>query len=427
MVLNHLAHTRILDARLWQPISDALPSLFVDVDEKALGIAANAFGKASLKHEAALKNIAHGAQRLAARGRLNAKPIAMIVNGYSKMRIRNQSLMELLAEQLIQRVGDLNEVDIAAVVNGYARLMLNHDRLFEALRAPTKLYMHHFSTQNLAMIANAHARLQRPDEEILGLVASKLKAQCDGGHPIGADHLPSIVHALVSRLEFCPPDLSYAVAYSLPRVVGQMEKTDLVLTVPPLVNMPGLRTDAAFCSQVFDRCLALMGQLSHGAMTSLVDAASKLGHNCPAFWKGTLRICTNSMNTSRWQGKYVATLALAVAKVSSSSKHGEGTSPGAQPMTPEALEHFLSLVERSALEASEPLDSWDATSLATACVHLGLPRHSPLMEMLTRRVAQLLSSNAPGGAATGDKAGRLLSAMAALGVSPAELRASVGR
>ena len=54
MTLNHFAHLKVLDAHLWQPISDALPEVFVDPDCKALGLAANAYARASLRHDAAL-------------------------------------------------------------------------------------------------------------------------------------------------------------------------------------------------------------------------------------------------------------------------------------------------------------------------------------------------------------------------------------
>ena len=50
----------------------------------------------------------------------------MIVNSYSKLRVRDLKLMDALGEQLLSLVWDLNEVDIANVVNGYARLSLQH-------------------------------------------------------------------------------------------------------------------------------------------------------------------------------------------------------------------------------------------------------------------------------------------------------------
>lgn len=417
MVLNHMAQAKMTDSRFWQPFSDAFPHIFIDVDDKAVGIAANAYGRVMLKHDAALNTLSVWARRLASRGRMDGKPMAMVVNGFSRLRVRDQALMDLLATQLVRRADELNEVDIATIMNAYARLVLNNDALFEALEEPTRRCMSRFTGQNLAMIANAHARLQRPNDELLSLVTAELRAQCERGRPVPANLLPSIVHALVSRLEFCPPDLTQVVQYSLPRVIANMEKSDVVLTVPPLAHMLGLRADVDFCGPVFGRCLEVMGKLTHGAMTSLVHTASQLLYSSPAFWREAVRQTTAAMSCSTWEGKYVATLTFSVAKVVISSRGAAGP----EVLSPMELQDFLRCVERSAMAARDPLDAWDAANLATGCAHLGLPQDSPLVGKLSQRARVLLSPERGETQAVGDAATRLLASMSALGVWPAEL------
>ncbi|CAE8594760.1 unnamed protein product [Polarella glacialis] len=318
IALNHFAHAKVLDMNLWQPISDMLPEVFIDPDCKALGLAANAYARASLKHEAALAFIADSARALANQGNMEGRNVAMLINGYSKLRVRHPGLMEVLSQQLIPRVKELNEIDLATVANGFARMAVADSQLFDALREPTAQAMEKFSVQNLAMLANAHARIMRRDTALLDLVAAELhKRSVAKGQPIAAKYLPSIVHAFAMKLSLCPPDLVQVVEFSLPRVIGQMEKSDVILTVPSLVHIPSLCAPPDFRNPVFNHCLSIMPELTGNAVVSILEAALFLRHDCQDFWRGSLQHCEASLsrNGASWELKYVSTLALLVAEV----------------------------------------------------------------------------------------------------------------
>lgn len=372
MALNHFAHAKVLDSDLWQPISDALPDLFVDPDCKALGLAANAYGRALLKHDIALQAIAAStlelcAQGLFARGPEEVRNIAMLVNGYSKLRVRNTLLMDTLAQQLIMRSGDLNEIDLATVANGYARLALPSESMFDSLRHPTLQAMGKFSTQNLAMLANAHARLQRCDTELLGQVATELRRRCKEGTPVPGNFLPSIVHAFVVRLQFCPQDLVYVIEFSLPQVVGTMGRSDVVLVVPSLVNVNGLCATHSFRKPVFEHCLTMLDQLTCNAILGILEAAARLRHDCANFWEVTLQHCGKSISSgSSWESRYIGLLSLLIAEIVATAPAATGASLEHWPPFSDAVKQ--SIFQAIAKGSRRIIDTFDLRSLADLAV-----------------------------------------------------------
>mmetsp|Transcript_47220 Transcript_47220/g.109222 ORF Transcript_47220/g.109222 Transcript_47220/m.109222 type:complete len:532 (+) Transcript_47220:367-1962(+) len=366
VVLNHLAHARVLESHLWQRLSDALPDLFVDPDCKSLGLAVNAYARALLKHEAAIEAITASVLRLASQSSLEGRNIAMLINGLSKLRVRNVALMDTLAERLVTCAADLNEVDLATVANGYGRLTLPNGHLFDALQAPMQKTIQQFSTQNLATIADAHARIQRRDVGLLEAVAAELRRRCSQGTPIPARFLPSLVRAFAVRLEVCPQHFVEVVELSLPQVVGEMDTPSVVLTIPSLVHIVGLRAPLSFCQPVFDHCLPMLilGQLTCKAVVGILDAAARLRHRHPTFWVDSLRTCGNSIRRGLWEGKHIGTLSLLVSSVCAAS---------AWPSFPaeEVIGFFQSVAEGSRVT----LDTFDLQSfadLAVACKVAGV-------------------------------------------------------
>eukprot|EP00439_Symbiodinium_sp_Y106_P063106 s1864_g9.t1 len=81
----------VVDKPFWQKVSDRLPEAYLDTDSVALGLTINAYARAQLKHEAALQFLANEVLRLANRGSsyMSPRSISMVVNGMSKLRIRD--------------------------------------------------------------------------------------------------------------------------------------------------------------------------------------------------------------------------------------------------------------------------------------------------------------------------------------------------
>ncbi|CAK0788618.1 unnamed protein product, partial [Prorocentrum cordatum] len=311
MILNHCAHARIVDAGIWRSFADALPDVFVDPDAQSVGIAANALGRASCRHAGALEALGSWALAMASTGELDGRNMAMLVNGFSKVRENNAPLMEALETGLIDRIGELNEIDIATVANGYARLSLEAHRLFDALRTPMLDAVGRWNSRHIAMVVNACARVRRRDEELLGRAAEELLRHCGSG-PVSEDVLPSIVHAYVTRLSLGPPALVRTVEFSLPRVVARLHKNDVVLTVPALVHLPELCAPPEFCGPVFDHCASILGQLTCNAVVGILGAAAHLRHGCARFWASALGHCSGRVAGGEWEPRYVAALALLV-------------------------------------------------------------------------------------------------------------------
>eukprot|EP00927_Polykrikos_kofoidii_P076732 TRINITY_DN73772_c0_g1_i1.p1 TRINITY_DN73772_c0_g1~~TRINITY_DN73772_c0_g1_i1.p1 ORF type:complete len:556 (+),score=64.17 TRINITY_DN73772_c0_g1_i1:51-1670(+) len=316
MVLNHLAHSRVLDTDIWEPISDVLPDLFIDVDAKSVAVAMNAYARASLAHDAALQALISWGKRLSEERAMDGRAGAMLVNGVSRLRVRCPELMEGLVDSFLMDVVSLNEIDLATIANAYARFAMQQPRLFDVLRKPMMHSMRKFSVQNLAMLANAHARLQRRDEELLGVVAAELKRHCDGGKPIRENLLPSIIHAFAVRLSITPLDLIAVVEHSLPRVVSQMLISDLLLTVPPLAQIPGFRATPELRDPVFARVEAVLYELTDNALASMMSAAAKMRHTRPCFWDSCFGACEALFSRSghQMEGRHIALFSDAVAE-----------------------------------------------------------------------------------------------------------------
>jgi len=314
MTLNHLAHARLLDGALWQPISDALPALYVDADTKAVSIAANAYARALLKHESALEAIARCTQTLASHGRLDARSVAMLINAYSKLRAHNVALMNTLMEQLPTLRCSLNAQDLANVANGLARMTMHNEQLFDTLRGPLIRTMSDFDAQNLAMIVNAYARMLRRDDQVLSVIASEIRRRCEKGQRLSAKYLPSMVHAYAVKLSCQSEDFARAVEISLPEAIEYMGRADLVLTVPSLRFMSGLEATPFFRRQVFGQCVSRLSELTYNAVVSILEAAVALRHDDGAFWAAALSHCEASLGQENWLPRYLALLSGVVSE-----------------------------------------------------------------------------------------------------------------
>jgi len=342
-VLNHCAQLKVLDPPLWQKVSDALPEILVDPTCVSLGLLANAFGKASLHHETALSAVVEAALELTTSGvALEGRNIAMLANAVSKLRVRNLALMESLAEQVLTRKPELNAIDLMSVANAYARLSLRSEELFAGLRGPILEAADSFSMQNLGTLAHAYGKLNIRDNPVLAMIAKKLKQECDTGKPMEPDVMSPVVHAFAVRLELPSLDLARCVEFSLPRVVGSMKKYDIVLTVPALPRLAGFQPGPAFLRPVFERCLALLEQLTCNAIVGVLEAAIELQHNCDQFWLHALQSCGRSLERGGWDPKYMGQLGLLVMGMRSDMPTpGPGEMQRWPPKLPEGIENSL--------------------------------------------------------------------------------------
>lgn len=200
MTLNHFAQLQVLDHELWNAFSEALVEAYLEPDCKALGLAANAYARAMLQHKESLEFVARQVEALAQQREMEVRNVAMIVNGFSKLRLRDAQMMTAISEQLICTAHELNAVDLATVANGYARLWLHESEVFDAMKEPMMRAMPDFSVQNLAMVAHAYGRFFRREEDLLEAICLELKKRCDQGQAVPAENLGSIVHAFAWSL-----------------------------------------------------------------------------------------------------------------------------------------------------------------------------------------------------------------------------------
>lgn len=108
------------------------------------------------------------------------------------------------------------------------------------------------------------------DVDLLTLVAVQLRKSCDQDRAVPSNNLPSIIHAFVTRLAITPPDLVRAIEVSLPRVIATMKKSDIVLAVPPLGQIPELRAVPHFRRAVFSHCASILRRLTNNAVVSIL-------------------------------------------------------------------------------------------------------------------------------------------------------------
>ncbi|CAK9094569.1 unnamed protein product [Durusdinium trenchii] len=321
MALNHFAHSKILDEALWTTFSETLIQSYIEVDCKALGLAANAYARAMLQHEETLTFLARQVEAVAWKGQMEARNLAMVVNAFSKLRRRDEELMGAISFQLKSSARALNAVDLATVANGYARLWLHDAEVFEAMQEPLIDALPSCSIQNLAMIAHAYGRFFRRDEPLLlALCRQLLERQRRCGEVIPAENMGSIVHAYATRLRFCPEEFLRVVEHSLPKVVMQMELPDTILTVAALKNMPKESFDfPRIRGPVFAQCLKFMPKLMSSGLVSVMAAAVHLEHENPQFWTQIFWQGAASLRGSTWPAAPAAALALLLVELQGSA------------------------------------------------------------------------------------------------------------
>eukprot|EP00434_Breviolum_minutum_P014576 symbB.v1.2.012850.t1/scaffold894.1/size156229/3 len=307
MTLNHFAQLRILDHDLWNAFSDALMEAYIEPDPKALGLAANAYARAMLQHPV-LNFVAREVEALAKKKEMEARNVAMVVNGFSKLRLRDSNLMTAISEQLTFTAHELNAVDLATVANGYARLWLHESEVFDAMKDPMMKALPDFSVQNLAMLAHAYGRFFRRDYDLLEAMSVELKKRCDLGQAVPAANLGSIVHAYASRLQFFPTEFLQVLDFSLPRVAEQMELPDTILTLAALKNIP---KDEA----IFKRCLEQTPKLSSSGIVCAMEAALHLQYFSERFWTQTSRRGLGLLMSERWDLKLMTSLIFLLAEL----------------------------------------------------------------------------------------------------------------
>lgn len=358
MTLNHFAQLQILDHALWNAFSEALVETYLEPDCKALGLAANAYARAMLQHPESLEFVARQVEALARQREMEVRNVAMIVNGFSKLRLRDANMMTAISEQLICTAHELNAVDLATVANGYARLWLHESTVFDAMKEPMMRAMPDFSVQNLAMVAHAYGRFFRREEDLLEAISLELKKRCDQGQAVPAENLGSIVHAFASRLKFCPDDLLRVVEFSLPRVAKQMVLPDTILTLGALKHMPQEKLRAPeFNQAVFGHCLRQMPKLTSSGIVCVMEAASHLHYDRAAFWSQMFAAGLQSLRSKAWEVPQLTQLAMLLAELQGRQTLDEAIleAMSSALLAPGVLDHAPSELLQKLLEAVQQL------------------------------------------------------------------------
>ncbi|CAE7595079.1 unnamed protein product [Symbiodinium natans] len=319
MVLNHLAFLQVLDHSFWQTVSDRVPEILISSDMVCLSLMVNAYARGALKHEATLQFLAAEVMQMAARGGeyLPPRTISMVVNGMSKLRIRDEKLMKTMSIHARSAVADMTEVDLSMVANAYARLWINDQKLFDALEEPVKRAMPRFTILHLTALAHAHGRLLRRDEEMLQAIASTLWQRCESSQEaVDALNLSATMHAFATRLAFSSSDFVKVVEFSLPQVIEEMSISDFVLTVCAARRIEGLAPSRRLCEPLFRHSLHLLRELQASAVVNILELAAQLQHDSSEFWQTMLSHCATMLETSRfYEAQHISTLALLLARL----------------------------------------------------------------------------------------------------------------
>lgn len=386
MMLNHYANGRVVDKPFWNQMAESVEDVFVDPDCRSLGISVNAFARASFRHDGTLDIIAKWGERLANSEEIDAKNIALMVNGYAKLRVRNDSFMGVMVGEVAKRASELNHVDIANIANGYARLGIRSERLFDSLRGPVIQNMNNFSMVNLSTLADAYARLQLHDMTVLDALAAELNSRCKKGNLVPANCLPAIISAYVEKLNVHTLDTIQVIESSLPKAMKDMGKNDIILSVPPLIRLDALCPSGEFLDQVFSACRKIMPDITCNAVIGLLSVAEHWQYDRQDFWDSSLKVCAGKIAFGEWEPRYVSMAAGIAGKLcATSGKYARSQPVVSTSVQDELFESFQGELERS----PQAYDLRSVADIAVACLRAEPANDRNLQALLVERSKSL--------------------------------------
>merc|ERR1712107_353953 len=105
----------------------------------------------------------------------------------------------------------------------------------------------------------------------------ELQVRCRREEHIDAVQVSMVIEGFAKlELEFTPPGLASFVEINLPKVIGEMDPKNVVLSVPALHRIHGVPATDTFCVPVFARVLEMMPQQQSNVVASFVEAAVRL-------------------------------------------------------------------------------------------------------------------------------------------------------
>mmetsp|Transcript_75906 Transcript_75906/g.210697 ORF Transcript_75906/g.210697 Transcript_75906/m.210697 type:complete len:645 (-) Transcript_75906:37-1971(-) len=259
---------------------------------------------------------------------------------------------KMLELVIARRVSQLSMADLGASLRGLAALGVGAKALVPAARPRVRELVdstsssHDFDPHDGVRLVAAYARLGVRDKTVLSLVTDALAASCSRGRLVSPEFLLSLVHSLVTKLRPPPSALAAVIEASLPSAITSYSIPELVLVVPALAFVPGLRAERRhFGRVVFGACLsAPLGDFRPRALVGVMRSAKALEHRDVDFWVAAMSEAEKSMSA---EGSSNSTWPIdAVTGVAHMASH---IVAGAQPAT---------AAEAGLLDASATVAIW---------------------------------------------------------------------
>eukprot|EP00928_Gymnodinium_smaydae_P040234 TRINITY_DN27315_c0_g1_i1.p1 TRINITY_DN27315_c0_g1~~TRINITY_DN27315_c0_g1_i1.p1 ORF type:complete len:724 (-),score=114.15 TRINITY_DN27315_c0_g1_i1:31-2175(-) len=173
----------------------------------------------------------------------------------------------------------------------------------------------------------SYAKLGFRDAEVLQMVAQALAAGCERGTLIPPAYIPSLVLSMVTQLGPPPDALKSILETSLPAAVASFRIPELVLVVPALAFIPGLRARRRGLGHaVFGACLAApLSALRPRAIVDVLRSAQVMEYIDAEFWVVAFREVENSIESGfsanvPWAADNLAATALIAGRTMASGR-----------------------------------------------------------------------------------------------------------
>lgn len=415
VVLNHLAHLKVADPEIWNPLSQVFPSLMMDADPRELAVCANAYSRISFMHNGAFDAITALAGVMGKEACLDSRSCAMLASSYSKLRVKNVEFMKIVSSNLLRQISDMNAIDMTSIVTAWARLDLSDPDLFHHMGPAISDKIESFSVRHLSILVYGYGRLRLQDEALLRRLVEELQVRCRREEHVDAVQVSMVIEGFAKlELEFTPPGLASFVEITLPKVIGEMDPKNVVLSVPALPRIHGVPATDTFCVPVFARVLEMMPQQQSNVVASFVEAAVRLRFAHRDFWLPALQICDESMAQEQWSNGSLASLVCTCAELSALvvAQSGDHSQEGhAEVHT--ACQGMLKRTT-AAVRSGEGLCLRGLADLATAC-RLSESARSLLLTMVSKSARSRILATRPT-TREGRHAERIVKELSGLGI-----------
>eukprot|EP00929_Paragymnodinium_shiwhaense_P105505 TRINITY_DN70567_c0_g2_i1.p1 TRINITY_DN70567_c0_g2~~TRINITY_DN70567_c0_g2_i1.p1 ORF type:complete len:635 (+),score=155.48 TRINITY_DN70567_c0_g2_i1:181-1905(+) len=349
-----------------------------------------------------------------------------------------RSACEVLESHAARQVDDMGWVDLAGALSGLSALGSPGTALTAAARRRVAALSRavkegaDLDPRHAVRLVATYARMRLRDEVVLGAATEALAIGCGRGLLVPADYLPSLIRSLATQLRPPPRGFDAVVESSLPPAISSFSMSDLVLVVPALAFVPGLRVVShrdghgqggpSFGKSVFGACLAApLSALKPRALVGVMRSAWALSYADLDFWVPALREVEHSLaagGATAWSMDDLASASLLAARIvaicnkaEAAAELGEAAAATATwagetgPPLQAAYPMALTVLQAASATASSRSDELAPRDIAVAAVALAKAKldDGALFSVLSYRAQVLLSGSSDDKAAPAHK------------------------